>query len=143
MCRLSTVCHYGRMTTAGSTHLAWYQRANVLFAIALAAEIAGVVVDLSGSLGSHGFSGVGVLSFVLLWLLRDGRGWAWWAYVVMNAVGFAVLALFPMMVLFIPTAQLEISWLGLALSVVAFAAVVAPPLRPHNVLRARALAEAE
>lgn len=126
------------MTTAGSAHLAWYQRANVLFAIALAAEIGGVVLDIARSVGSPGWTGVGILNLVFLWLLRDGRAWAWWCYVAISIVGLAVVALFPLMVLVIPTAQLEISWLGLALSVIALAAVLAPPLRPHNVLRARA-----
>jgi hypothetical protein len=135
------VCHYERMTTTGTELRPWYQRANVLFAIALAAEIGGVVLDVAANVESPGFSGVGVLSFVFLWLLRDGRGWAWWAYVVMNAVGFAVLALAHVILLVFPTGRVDVSWPGLALSIVAFAAVVAPPLRPVNVLRARAETE--
>ena len=129
------------MTTTGSAPLAWYQRANVLFAIALAAEIGGVVLDIAQSNASPGFTGIGVLGFVLLWLLRDGRDWAWWIYVVMNVVGMSVLALSPLLLLFMPTGRVEISWPGLALSVIALAAVLAPALRPANVRRA--LAETE
>jgi hypothetical protein len=129
------LCHYERMTTTGNANLAWYQRADVLFAIALGAEIGATAIDVARAFGSPGVTGVGVLGFVLLFILRLGRDWAWWGYVAISLINFALIALIPVLLALFPSAEAEISWPGLALSAVALAAVLAPPLRPVNVRR--------
>lgn len=73
-----------------------------------------------------------VVGVVLLILVRRRRAWAWSAYLWLNAVAFASMGALALVVAVSGTGNVVINWLGLSLSLIAFGAIFAPGVRPHE-----------
>ncbi|TBN57237.1 hypothetical protein EYE40_07400 [Glaciihabitans arcticus] len=103
---------------------------SVLVEIAFAAQLLTV---LAGMLHNNalGMSSVmfGLLGVVLLAQVRKRASWAWWAFVTVQSVGFAVIALALVTRLAVPYLHVDVSWVTIILSAIALVAVLWPPVR--------------
>ena len=104
--------------------------------VALVAQVASGVVGFvqDGAIGTSLVTSAGV-GVVLLPLVRRRQERAWYAFVTLNAVGLTLVAIALVWALVNPALHLEISWHGVALTVVSIGAVLAPGVRPDPAAR--------
>jgi len=73
-----------------------------------------------------------VVGVVLLVLVSRRHAWAWWTFLLLNAIAFASFGILALVVAMSGTGNIVISWLGLGLSFIAVGAILAPGVRPQE-----------
>ena len=102
-------------------------------AVAFAAQVVNGLVGLSeeGSV-RQSLIASGVIGIVLLALVRRRHAWAWWIFIVMNAMGFIVTGVGFALAFFIASVTIEINWISIALSTISVLAILAPGILPRE-----------